>query len=158
MKALARAAPATGPVAAAAVGFREAGRGDLDTLAALYVGLTEAHGRPMAPEAARAKLALMLSAPGARAVLFEMAGEALGYALLVEMGDHMFVRNFAIAEPHRRRGLGAALFARLRAEAMPGRAIRLEVSAPHARAFWEAQGFEAWSTGLRAEAREESRC
>lgn len=134
--------------------IRQAHAGDLDALAALYVELAEAHGDRMAPSAARAKLALMLAAPGQRAVLMLAGTRPVGCMIWADLGDHLFIRTYAIAAGRRRRGLGAALLARLRAEVLAPKPLRLEVSAPHAAAFWEAQGFAAWSTGMRSDRRD----
>ncbi len=134
-----------------AVTIRPAGPADLPRLAALYVDMAAAHGLEMAEADAAAKLGLGLAA-GQRAVIFEANGQNLGMCVWADLGDHRMIRNFVIGAGHRGRGLGAALFARLCAEVFAdGRPVRLEASADHARAFWEAQGLRAWSVGLRSD-------
>lgn len=139
----------TAEIDADAVEIVPAGEADLPVLAALYVQLYAAHGESLGLAAASDKLAPALAA-GQRFVLFRTAGTILGMAAWMDFGDHVFICNFVIDAEHRRRGLGRALFARLRAEILPpGRPLRLEASADHARAFWTARGFAAWSTGMR---------
>jgi GNAT superfamily N-acetyltransferase len=132
-----------------AVAIAPAGAGDLDAIVALYGQLSAAHGHPVDAAADREKLAAAMAA-GQRAVLFRHEGAILGMAAWMDFGDHVFIRNFVLDAAHRRRGLGAALFARLRAEALPeGRPLRLEASAAHSRAFRTRLGFAARSTGMR---------
>lgn len=140
-------------ISAQAVDFGPVGADALDALAPLYVQLNRAHPRPDVAEitAARAarKLGLMLGA-GHRACLFRHGGIVLGYTVWMEMGDHLFIRNFLIAEGYRGCGLGRSLFARLRAEVWgPDREIRLEAAGAPALGFWQAMGLTSWSTGLR---------
>ncbi|GMG84064.1 hypothetical protein LNKW23_32780 [Paralimibaculum aggregatum] len=134
-----------------AVRLRPAESGDLPALAELYVGMAASHGTAMTAAAAEGKLALMLGVPAQQAVLMEAEGRPLGYVLWADLGDHVFIRNYAIAAEQRGAGLGAALWQRLRAEVLPARPIRLEVSADHARDFWQSRGFVAWSTGMRSD-------
>ncbi len=132
--------------------LREAGADDLPVLALLYGELYAAHGASISPERAVEKLGRMLGAPCQRARLFEATGRPIGFALWAELGDHVFLRDYVITAAHRGRGLGAALFERLRAEALPdGLPIRLEASAAHAQAFWTKRGFGVWSTGMRSD-------
>ncbi|MEL6476905.1 MAG: GNAT family N-acetyltransferase [Pseudomonadota bacterium] len=126
----------------------------LSEMAPLYVQLDRAHGGKITREQATEKLGLMLQA-GHRAVLFRRQGLALGMAIWMDMGDHVFLRNFVIDRDHRREGFGAALFARWRSDLLPaGTKLRLEVGALHAQKFWERQGFSIWSTGMRLDPRE----
>jgi len=139
-------------IAAGAVTLDPAGTDDLTALARLYAQMAAAHGHPMAEAAARDKLALMLGSPAIRAILFRHEGREIGFLVWADLGDHLFVRNFAIDAEHRRRGLGAALFARARDDVLADKPLRLETSADHATAFWTAQGFRVWSTGMRFDA------
>lgn len=143
-------------IRAAEVALVPAGTADLAVLAALYAQMYEAHDCRIAPDTATRKLARMLAAPGQRALLFSHGGLTLGFAIWADLGDHVFIRDYLIDAAHRGHGLGAALFARLRAEALPpGLPVRLEASADPARRFWEAQGLAAWSSGMRSDAIEE---
>lgn len=133
-----------------AVRFEQVGRAAIPALAPLYVQMAAAHGNPLSPEQAADKLARMLSVPCHLPVLFHEAEDVVGYAIWADMGDHAFVRNFLVVEGLRRRGLGAALFARFAAEVLPaGRQIRLDADAGAPRAFWEAQGFSAVRQAMR---------
>ena len=125
-----------------------AGAADLPSLAALYVQMSRAHGHQISREDAAAKLAKGLAA-GQGAMLFRKDQTLLGMIIWMDCGDHVFVRNFVIDRDHRREGRGSALFQRWRREVTGGREIRLETSALHAQAFWQAQGFAVWSTGLK---------
>ncbi len=126
-----------------------AGAAELPTLARLYVQMHEAHGREITAADASAKLRKSIGA-GLNTLLFMNRDRALGFVLWADLGDHVFIRNYVIERASRGRGLGAALFARFRAEILaPGTAIRLESTADHAHRFWEAQGLTAWSTGMR---------
>ncbi|MEM7178036.1 MAG: GNAT family N-acetyltransferase [Pseudomonadota bacterium] len=136
-------------IAADAVVFSPAGQAQMDTLARLYVQLSAAHDDAYSAEEAAAKLARVLAA-GAKAVVMTHGDRLIGSALWMDMGDHYFIRNYVIEESCRGQGLGGALVARLRAEILSDKPIRLEASAGHSRRFWAAQGFEQWSTGFRS--------
>ncbi|MEM8793609.1 MAG: GNAT family N-acetyltransferase [Pseudomonadota bacterium] len=131
-------------ISAVEVTFAAAGRRDLDDLARLYVQMSSDYPVDQAAE----KVGKMLDA-GHGAALMRNGAEPIGCILWMDMGDHVFVRNYVIAEGHRGRGLGAALFHRLRAEVLPPKPLRLEASEDGARAFWSKQGFGPWSTGMR---------
>ena len=133
-----------------AVVFQPAGPEALDTLTELFLELARALHDPVTPDAARLKIARGL--PHHRTVLFRHAGRAIGMIMWADLGDHLFIRNYVVREQFRRRGLGAALFRRLRAEVFPaGLPLRLEASEDSSRAFWVAQGFHDWSTGMRTD-------
>lgn len=132
-----------------AVVFRPAGAEDLPVLTGLYLEMAEAHGEGLVPADVSAKLRKMLAAPGQQAVLFEAGGEPVGFCVWADLGDHVFVRNYCITKMLRGAGLGAGIWSRLRAEILPAKPARLEVSAAHAEAFWTSQGFAPWSTGMR---------
>ncbi|MGF1445495.1 MAG: GNAT family N-acetyltransferase [Pikeienuella sp.] len=133
--------------------LRPAGQADLPALARLYVAMAEAHGERMALAAAEAKLGRMLASPAQQAVLFERGGLAIGYVLWADLGDHVFIRGFALAPEVRGQGLGRALWQRFHAEILPPKPVRLEVVAPGPEAFWRAMGFASWSTGMRTDHR-----
>lgn len=127
---------------------------DLKTLSALYVQLDTEHATREGRKAittveAGAKLRLGIDA-GQRAMLFRLEGVAVGMIIWMDMGDHVFVRNYVIDGGYRRQGLGHALFERFRHEVIGiERALRLEASAEPPQRFWESCGLTVWSTGLR---------
>lgn len=142
---------ATIEAAPGAVTLRPVGAEALPVLARLYVQMAAAHGHAVPEAAAAEKLRLGLEA-GQEAVLFELGPRPVGCAIWADLGDHRMIRAYVIDMAFRRRGLGAALFARLRGEVFAdGRPVRLEASGPGPRAFWEAQGLRAWSVGLRTD-------
>jgi len=143
-------------IRAADAALEPAGNADIPVLAGFYVQMYAAHGHRIGPEAASAKLAKMLQAPGQSALMFKHGERPLGFVIWVDLGDHVFIRNYVIDAAHRGRGLGSALFARLRDEILPpGRPVRLEATADPSLRFWKAQGFSAWSSGMRSDAIEE---
>ena len=101
---------------------------------------------------AETKLTLVLDAPNQQGLKFVQKDHLIGFVIWADMGDHIFIRDYLIDAAHRRRGLGASLFARLRAEHFDTRPLRLEASADHSLAFWKAQGFHAWNSGMRTDA------
>jgi len=129
---------------------------DIPVLSELYIQMYEAHGAKITSEAASTKLAKVLQAPGQRGLLFMYDNQPIGFTIWADLGDHVFIRGYVIDAAYRGRGLGSALFARLRAESLPsGLPLRLEASADHALGFWAAQGFSVWSSGMRTDAIEE---
>ncbi|MEM1275188.1 MAG: GNAT family N-acetyltransferase [Pseudomonadota bacterium] len=131
-------------ISAAEVTLQQAGRRDLAELARLYVELSPDYTIERAAE----KVSQMLSG-GHGAVIMRHGEVAIGSILWMDMGDHVFIRNYVIVGGYRRAGLGSGLFARLKAELLPAKPIRLEASEDGARTFWGKQGFALWSTGMR---------
>lgn len=137
------------PVDPASVMLRRGGMADLKVLAGLYHALYAAYGEAFPDAVLRKKVADRLGA-GCTAILFEHDGTAIGSAVFIDIGDHVFLLTYVIAPDHRARGLGGALFARLRDEIIGAdREIRLEATGDFAPGFWQAQGFDAWTTGMR---------
>ncbi|MEM6487038.1 MAG: GNAT family N-acetyltransferase [Pseudomonadota bacterium] len=129
--------------------LRRATRPDMAALVRLYGQLMAAHDAPVDDAAAAAKIGARLDV-GFTAILFERGEAVLGTAMWREMGDHVMLSTFVIAEGHRGRGLGTLLFARLVAESIgPDRPIRLEADGAPALGFWRAQGFVPFGTALR---------
>jgi ribosomal protein S18 acetylase RimI-like enzyme len=78
------------------------------------------------------------------ATVFEVAGVAAGYALFRRESEFVYLRQFYVAPEHRRRGIGRAALAWLRADAWrDAPRIRLDVlvNNPAGIAFWRAVGF-----------------
>ena len=136
-------------VRAAEIELVAAGERDLPALAALRAQLS---GKPDDADAlARAaeRFALNLR-HGCRATGFRLDGRLVGYALWLDLGDHVFLRQFVIDAGHRGRGLGREAFRRLVAEVLPPRGeIRLEVMEGGPQGFWSGLGFAPRSTGMR---------
>ena len=86
-----------------------------------------------------------------QAIVILSGGAPVGYAVLQDRGDHMFVKHFVIGDGARRAGLGRAAFAALEAAYFPARPVRLDASikVPGPRAFWEALGFKAYAYAMR---------
>lgn len=89
------------------------------------------------------------------AVLFELDGAPVGYALYRREQDHVYLRQFYVDRGFRRRGIGRAACDRLRRGVWAGAArIRLDVLVGNApgRAFWKAMGFEEYCLTLECDA------
>ncbi|MEM9145271.1 MAG: GNAT family N-acetyltransferase [Pseudomonadota bacterium] len=133
-----------------------AGMDEIPLMARFYTAMCAAHGDDFPEPAAAAKIGRMLTAPGQQAVLFWRGEVAVAYLMWADLGDHLFVRNYCVAEGLRGQGLGRALFERWRATT-DGRPVRLETSVEPAFRFWQALGFSEWSTGLRTDAQDASK-
>jgi GNAT superfamily N-acetyltransferase len=143
-------------ISALDVELRHAGAAELPALSQLYVQVYEAHDASITVEASFVKLEKMLQAPGQRGLLFRHDGLQIGFIVWADLGDHVFIRDYVIDKAFRGRGLGAGIFSRICAEALPsGKPIRLETSADHALRFWTEQGFTEWSSGMRTDAIQE---
>ena len=83
-------------------------------------------------------------AEGYRAVIFQLENAPVGYALYRFEDDGLYLRQFFICGPRRRRGLGRAAFRILREEIWP-KDLRISVAAlcgnAPGLAFWRAAGF-----------------
>lgn len=137
-------------------------------MASDQVSIREANGedRPNLVEAMRAMSARIGNAPrsvvdaDARIALMlatdhdfwmvERAGEAIGYAILRDNGDHVYLRHLFIAEAARRRGAGRAALALLD-EQYGHAALRLDarIGDERAQAFWRAMGFAPEALNMR---------
>lgn len=134
---------------AAEIVITPAGEADLPALARLSVQLAAALGGSQTPEVARGRFASHLR-HGYRVAAFRSGEAIIGYALWLDLGDHVFLRQFVIDAPLRGRGLGRALFERLAAEVFPPRReIRLDVLHGGPVGFWSALGFATKTTGMR---------
>ncbi len=132
--------------------FRRATPAEHGDLARLMIQLSAAHGGPGDLAAAEVRLSLLLGAEYEPWVAVE--GEAvLAYALTMDCGDHVFIRQFAVDAAARGRGVGRALFAALE-DAYGGPQLRLDVmfGRDDARAFWESLGFVARAVNMRRDA------
>jgi ribosomal protein S18 acetylase RimI-like enzyme len=111
----------------------------------------EGHRNPMGAEQLRERMARWL-ATEYRAVIFERDGERVAYALYrTDEQERVHLRQFFVARPFRRRGVGREAFRLFRAEVIPSdRRVVLEVLITNsaARAFWDAVGFREYAVTL----------
>lgn len=140
---------------------RTARSGDLTPVAALWTGLARQHAefdasfalRPGSASQVRGWLAGQLREPGVALLVFDRAGEVLGFCCVcIEHAPPIAlervraqITDLAVREEQRRRGIGGAL-ARAAVQWARARGVaRVEVRvASHnrdAQAFWRAQGF-----------------
>jgi GNAT superfamily N-acetyltransferase len=89
-----------------------------------------------------------------QAVVFEDAGNPIGYALFRRESEHVYLRQFFVISEYRRRGIGRAAIEWLRQHAW-GRdqRIRLDVLVGNRGgiAFWHAVGFRDYCLTLELE-------
>lgn len=143
--------------------WRPATATDEDLIVSMCVALfTEDPGEPMSPQQIRGTLARFRDEPWrGRAVVVEVAGQVVGYALLVSFwsneygGEIVTVDELYVAAPHRGRGLGSGLFEALsRDRALwPAGAVAQELEVTpgnsRARALYERMGFRVKNALLR---------
>jgi predicted acetyltransferase len=85
------------------------------------------------------------------AVLFESAGETVGYALFREQSDEIYLRQFYIVVHRRRRGLGRKAMQLLQSEIWPKNkrlTVDVLVGNTSAIAFWRAVGYRDYCLTL----------
>jgi GNAT superfamily N-acetyltransferase len=130
--------------------LRKAGKKERDTVARFVV---ELWGRldegPKALKQAAARVAL-LDGADYDALLFELGGRPVAYALARDNGDHVFLRHFIVTAPERRKGLGRACL-ELLLEEFGGAELRLDLREDEADAiaFFRAAGFAPAATLFR---------
>ena len=97
-----------------------------------------------------------------RAILFEIEGEVVAYALYTDHPDHtdtIYVRQIFVDRGHRRQGIGREVMRILRDEIWArGKRVTVEVLVGNqvARAFYGAVGFRPYSIELEMPASDES--
>jgi GNAT superfamily N-acetyltransferase len=135
--------------------WRLARANDDDHLVAMCLDLyrDDPGSRPVAPEQVRRTLALLRSEPWrGRAVLKEVDGEAIGYALLISFwsnelgGEVCDVDELFVAAEHRNRGHGRSLFSAIeRGELWPSPVVAIALGTTpgnaKARRLYERLGF-----------------
>ena len=143
--------------------MRSAGDDDVDLLCRLNQQLKDdERARVRLPwDQLVARLRGWLDQDGYEAVLFELAGEAVAYAIYrrepdpcVVDGELVYLRQFFVARDHRRQELGRQAFAMWKRVCVPeGLPIELDVLErnPGGRAFWEAVGLSPRMTRMRQE-------
>ncbi|WP_270933433.1 GNAT family N-acetyltransferase [Falsiroseomonas oryzae] len=124
------------------IGFRPATEADFDHVLDLSIRTMRAHleriGR-FDPARRRARMRQHFEARSLR--LIERDGTVIGCLGLYDRGDRMELHSFFLEPALQGRGVGAEVFAALRAS-HPGRGWWIEVlKESPARRFWERQGF-----------------
>lgn len=134
--------------------IRAATEADLGVLAGFVRQLWEAHGSVDGPNTPEVRARSLLDTTDVKIV--ERGGTPIAYAALLDMGDYMFIRHFAVDRAHRGSGTGRAAFDALEAACFPGRGVRLDASVkiPGPKAFWEALGFHVHAHAMQRGARE----
>lgn len=125
-----------------AIGFRPATEADFEWVLDLSIRVMRPHleriGR-FDPARRRARMRAQFDAGGVH--LIERADTPIGCLALRPRGEAMELQSFFLHAAEQGRGLGAAIFAQLRAQ-HPGRGWWIEVlKESPARRFWERQGF-----------------
>ncbi|MEO1492692.1 MAG: GNAT family N-acetyltransferase [Pseudomonadota bacterium] len=136
-----------------ALTIRDAGEGDLALLAGFVLQLWEAHGSIAGPNTPDDRARTLLDTTAVKFI--ERDGVPIAYAALLDMGDYMFIRHFAVDRAHRGGGTGRAAFDALEAACFAGRGVRLDASVkiPGPKAFWEAMGFHVHAHAMQRDAR-----
>ena len=106
--------------------------------------IDEQHRNAMTPSELEERMRGWLSRGEYEAVLFHVERQLAGYALFRREPEHVYLRQFFIAQVFRRRGVGRAAITWLRENAWQGTPrVRLEVLIQNERAiaFWRSVGF-----------------
>jgi len=85
------------------------------------------------------------------AAVFEMDGKTVAYALYIDEGDHIYLRQFFVCRDRRRRGIGREAIETLRKRIWPrDRPVTVGVLIENrvGYAFWKAVGFKGYSMEL----------
>jgi GNAT superfamily N-acetyltransferase len=135
--------------------YRPATPADAATLAAMNHQLIrdEGHRNPMTVAQLEARMAGWLGGEY-QAVVFEDAGEPVGYALFRHEPEHVYLRQFFVRPDRRLRGVGRAAIEWLQQHIWgPERRVRVEVLVGNAAgiAFWRAVGFQSYCMTLEWE-------
>ena len=120
----------------------------------LYRQLCSAHGVEHSPAEAASRLERILSAPYECSMILDTNG-VIGSGIWMEMGDHVFLRQFTIDVSRRRQGFGSQAFSALATAYFEEREI--ELSATNLKngpiEFWTRLGFKPVGTTMRRTAR-----
>jgi len=132
--------------------FRVAADADVALLAELNHQLIadEGHRNAMTPPELEDRMRGWLHS-AYRAIIFELAGQPVAYALYRDDPDGIYLRQFFVARSQRGAGIGRTAIELLRAEIWPpGRRVTVEVLAANRRgyAFWTAMGFRDYAVTL----------
>jgi GNAT superfamily N-acetyltransferase len=132
--------------------FRVAADADVTLLAELNSQLIadEGHRNAMTPPELEERMRGWLRGTY-RAIIFELAGQPVAYALYRDDPDGIYLRQFFVARSQRGAGIGRRAIELLRAEIWPpGCRVTVEVLAANRRghAFWTAVGFRDYAVTL----------
>ena len=136
--------------------YRYAVESDASLLARMNRDLIqdEGHRNKMTiPELAQ-RMSSWLRSAEYQAVLFECAGQAVGYALFRRDADDVYLRQFFIRRDQRRQGRGRAALRWLRLNAwaqIPRVRVDVLVGNAAGQAFWQAVGFRAYCLTMEME-------
>ena len=120
--------------------------------------IDEKSANPMNPAQLRERMRGWLGVTY-HAVLFEQTDSVIGYALYRFENETfkerrvVYLRQFFIEHPYRRKGLGRQAFAELRRAHFGEALVRLEVltTNPDGLAFWKSLGFEPYAVTMGLE-------
>lgn len=131
--------------------YRRATPADANRLATLNRQLIrdEGHRNPMSVPELQGRMAGWLSSEY-EAVLFEDAGQTLGYVLFRREPDFVYVRQFFVRVEFRRQGVGREAVEWLVEHVWKGLRLRLDVLTGNTAgiAFWRALGFRDYCLTL----------
>ena len=143
------------------VSLRRASPDDSDVLSGMNRALIQDEGSPSTLTLLELSERMRRWLLGGWTGLLILIGEVvIGYALFQERRDEahieVYIRQFYIKPPFRRRGLGREAFEQMQVGHFPpGAPVVLDVLAtnPGARHFWEKLGFRSYAEPLRLERR-----
>jgi GNAT superfamily N-acetyltransferase len=146
--------PPLGAAAALGISYRPAGEGDLPLLSAVYASTRAEELAPLGwpDEIKQQFLAHQFNAqhvdyernfPDAERLLIVRDGEDIGRLYIIELSDHVLVMDIALLPPWRGLGIGAAIFADIKAQARAAsKPIRIHVEKNNpARHLYDRLGF-----------------
>lgn len=116
--------------------------------AELSCEFSAAYGYRTTPQEEAVQIDPMLDA-GHRVTALWRDSAAIGAAIWMDMGDHVFIRRFWLTAAVRGQGLGRVFFQRLVNDVFPhSRQVRLEVRDDGPKGFWTDLGFKETSIGM----------
>jgi GNAT superfamily N-acetyltransferase len=131
--------------------FRKAVEADVPALAVMNWQLIrdEGHRNPLTIDELAVRMSGWLAGQY-EAVLFEQAGQTIGYALYRRDADYIYLRQMFVWPDYRRRGVGRRAIEWLRRDAWGATPVRVEVLVGNASglAFWRAMGFDDYCVTL----------
>lgn len=133
--------------------YREATAADCPLLAELNHQLIrdEGHRNPMNVAQLEARMHGWLASGEYRAVLFEVGGGVVAYALFREAEAEVYLRQFFVVRHHRRAGVGRRAMTLLMSQVWPpDKRLTVSVLAKNAAglAFWRALGYADYDLTL----------
>jgi GNAT superfamily N-acetyltransferase len=88
-----------------------------------------------------------------KAILFQLRGQPIGYALYRRSPEHFYLRQFFVDPKHRRKGIGTTALGWLRENVWAGERVRVNVLIDNLSgiAFWRSVGFQDYCLTLEAD-------